>query len=99
VILEDGEHTYFFAGDTSYTEQLMLDQKVDGVAPDDTVAQQTLARILRFVRQQPTVYLPSHDPEAGRRLAARAVAPPTSRAETLAGGQPSSRPAGALPVR
>jgi hypothetical protein len=30
----------------------------------------TIDRILEHAREHPTVYLPSHDPEAARRLAA-----------------------------
>ncbi len=71
VILQDEGVACFFAGDTSYTEQLMLDQVVDGVAPDEHAARQTLARILRYVQETPTVYLPSHDPESGDRSANR----------------------------
>jgi len=61
----------FFAGDTSYTQALMTEGAIDGVAPDGRAARQTLDRIREFTRQQPVVYLPSHDPEAGMRLDAR----------------------------
>lgn len=70
VIVENGEQSYFFAGDTSYTEKHMLNQVVDGVSLDISVARQTLKRTLQYVRQTPTVYLPSHDPESAARLAA-----------------------------
>lgn len=69
VIVEDGDLSYFLAGDTSYTEQLMRDQVVDGVTFDNQVAQETLARILAYTQETPTVYLPSHDPESAQRLA------------------------------
>jgi glyoxylase-like metal-dependent hydrolase (beta-lactamase superfamily II) len=59
----------FFAGDTSYTEQLMLDQAIDGVSPDEKAARATLDRVKRFVLETPAVYLPSHDPDAAQRLA------------------------------
>jgi hypothetical protein len=59
------------AGDTSYTEQLMLEQVVDGVSPNEQAARQTLKRIYEYVRMVPTVYLPSHDPEAKERLSQR----------------------------
>jgi glyoxylase-like metal-dependent hydrolase (beta-lactamase superfamily II) len=73
VLVEDGDLTYFLAGDASYTEQTMLDRVVDGVSLDVGVAQQTLDRILRQVRDVPTVYLPSHDPDAARRLAEQRI--------------------------
>jgi N-acyl homoserine lactone hydrolase len=71
VIVQDDESTLFFAGDTSYTQQLMLSQSVDGVAADEALALQTLQRILEYTKVTPTVYLPSHDPEAAQRLGAR----------------------------
>jgi N-acyl homoserine lactone hydrolase len=71
VILEEGPRSVFFAGDTSYTEALMIEGAIDGVAPDERAARQTLNRIRELTRQRPVVYLPSHDPEAGKRLDAR----------------------------
>jgi glyoxylase-like metal-dependent hydrolase (beta-lactamase superfamily II) len=76
VLVRLADRTIFFAGDTSYTEQMMLDQIVDGVSLNRQVARQTLARTREFVEQFPTVYLPSHDPESGARLAARRIALP-----------------------
>jgi N-acyl homoserine lactone hydrolase len=73
VILEDGDYSYFFAGDTSYTEQTMLDQVVDGVTPDPDTARITLYRILRFTQNNNTIYLPSHDPESADRLNNRTI--------------------------
>jgi glyoxylase-like metal-dependent hydrolase (beta-lactamase superfamily II) len=69
VILERCDLAYFFAGDVSYTEELMRAQVVDGVTFDNQVARRTLARTLAYVQGTPTVYLPSHDPGAGDRLA------------------------------
>lgn len=69
VVLEGEDGYVFFAGDTSYTEALMLHQEVDGVAPDVRAASATLMRIRRFVDEHPVVYLPSHDPDAAARLA------------------------------
>jgi N-acyl homoserine lactone hydrolase len=71
VIVQDDESTLFFAGDTSYTQQLMLSQSIDGVAANEALALQTLQRILKYTKVTPTVYLPSHDPEAAQRLTAR----------------------------
>ena len=35
VLVDDGDHTVFLAGDSSYTQDLMLRGKVDGVGPDE----------------------------------------------------------------
>jgi glyoxylase-like metal-dependent hydrolase (beta-lactamase superfamily II) len=68
VIVVDRDVSYFLAGDTTYTEQALLEQAVDGVSPSKTQALETLRRILTFARSTPTVYLPSHDPDAAKRL-------------------------------
>jgi glyoxylase-like metal-dependent hydrolase (beta-lactamase superfamily II) len=80
VILKEGEQAIFFAGDTSYNQRLMLDEVLDGVAANEQVAGETVHAIHTFVQQTPTVYLPSHDPAAARRLAER---------ETVAQGEQS----------
>jgi len=68
VIVVVGEVSYFLAGDTSYTHQALLEQKVDGVSPSKATALRTFERILTYARYTPTVYLPSHDPESTERL-------------------------------
>lgn len=73
VLIDDGDATVFLAGDTSYTEALMLAEKIDGVSPDAKVALATLSAIRRFALERPTVYLPTHDPDSAARLAARKV--------------------------
>jgi N-acyl homoserine lactone hydrolase len=71
VVVEDGDHAVIIAGDSSYSEQLMLDGIVDGVSPDEAAAQLTHKRIRAFAAQTPTVYLVAHDPETPVRLAER----------------------------
>jgi N-acyl homoserine lactone hydrolase len=71
VVLDEGSRAVFFAGDASYTEALMVEGAIDGVAPNESAARETLHRIRELTHQRPVVYLPSHDPEAGSRLAAR----------------------------
>ena len=75
VVLDEGEQLVFLAGDTSYTEGLMLERTVDGVAPDPGAARTTLDRIRELARSRPVVYLPAHDPESGGRLSARRPVP------------------------
>jgi N-acyl homoserine lactone hydrolase len=71
VLIDEGDRFICIAGDASYTEELLLEQAVDGVAPDEQRAQRTLGALLTFVRTTPTVYLPSHDPDSANRLAER----------------------------
>jgi N-acyl homoserine lactone hydrolase len=68
VVIDGGDTLVFLAGDTSYTEELMLAGHADGVAPNPARARDTLARIRRLAAERPTIYLPSHDPEAKARL-------------------------------
>jgi len=74
VVAQDGDVTYFLAGDTSYTEALMLEGRLDGVSADERIAGATLDAIRQFARSRPTVYLPTHDPLAAERLTNRRVA-------------------------
>jgi glyoxylase-like metal-dependent hydrolase (beta-lactamase superfamily II) len=68
-VIVRGSPSIFIAGDTSYTQDLLVQGVVDGVSPDEGVARRTNQRILALAREQPLVYLPSHDPESANRLA------------------------------
>ena len=74
VVVRTPDITYFLAGDTSYTQALMLAGQIDGVSMDRLVARRTLERIQDFCRSTPTVYLPSHDPDTPDRLANQQLA-------------------------
>jgi glyoxylase-like metal-dependent hydrolase (beta-lactamase superfamily II) len=75
VLVEDGDHAVLLAGDSSYTQQLLLEGAVDGVAPDDRIARETLERIMTFARDTPTVYVVAHDADSGARLSDRDTVP------------------------
>jgi N-acyl homoserine lactone hydrolase len=74
VAIEDDETLVFLAGDASYTQQLMLDGQADGVSPKPSQSIATLSRIRHLAAERPTVYLPTHDPQAVARLNARETA-------------------------
>lgn len=84
VIVKTDDLCYFLAGDTSYTEQLLLDKRVDGVSLRPRRSRRTLERIRRFAMEQPVVYLPSHDPQSVLRLQTQQVLPLLRNAETAA---------------
>jgi N-acyl homoserine lactone hydrolase len=71
VLVDEGEHTVFLAGDSSYTQDLMLRGVVDGVGADDDEERLTHERIRAYAEVNPTVYLVAHDPETPARLAER----------------------------
>lgn len=67
-VVVSGSPSFFIAGDTSYTQALLLEGKADGVSPDIAVSLKTLGRIRALARERPLVYLPSHDPGSADRL-------------------------------
>ena len=76
VLVEEGDQTVFLAGDSSYTQGLMLRGKADGVGADDEAERLTHERIRAYATAHPTVYLVAHDPETGARLAERRLVYP-----------------------
>jgi len=71
VVVQDHGITYVLAGDTSYSERLMVAGEIDGVSADEEVARRTLRAIRDLATDRPTVYLPTHDPESADRLSHR----------------------------
>jgi N-acyl homoserine lactone hydrolase len=68
VIFKMEDVHYFLAGDTSYSEENLLNKVADGVSPNPNQAISTMQNILDFAKQFPTVYLPTHDPDSMSRL-------------------------------
>jgi N-acyl homoserine lactone hydrolase len=83
VVVDEGDRRVFLAGDASYRQDLMLRGAIDGVAPDEQAAAETLERIQAFVAERPTVYLVAHDPETAARLDARSVVEPRSGGDAV----------------
>ena len=79
VIVEDGDTSVFLAGDVTYFEHTLIEQRLEGPVMDAAGGRETLRQVLAYVQAQPTVYLPAHDPESPRRLAER---------QTVSSGQP-----------
>lgn len=65
---EDGSHV-MLAGDATDTLEQLRALRADAIGPDPKVHVATLETILAHCAQQPTTYLPSHDPESAARLA------------------------------
>jgi glyoxylase-like metal-dependent hydrolase (beta-lactamase superfamily II) len=70
VAVRSDDRLVLLAGDTSYTQSLMREGIADGVTNDTATARDTLRRLQRLTQAEPTIYLPSHDPDAARRLRA-----------------------------
>jgi glyoxylase-like metal-dependent hydrolase (beta-lactamase superfamily II) len=81
VIVADGGVCHFLAGDTTYTQRTLVEGQVDGVSPNEAVSLRTMQTIMRLAQEQPTVYLPSHDPDSANRLANCITVPATEVVE------------------
>jgi N-acyl homoserine lactone hydrolase len=70
VIVNDGDRQVFIAGDTSYDQESLLAGAVDGVCPSATRARQVSQVVRSYLDASGAAYLPTHDPNSERRLAA-----------------------------
>jgi len=68
VVVEQGDHLLMFAGDVAYAQDLLIQDVIDGVAPDPAAEHDSHHRIMVLATQTPTVFLPSHDPDGETRL-------------------------------
>ena len=66
VIAEVDGLYYFLAGDTSYTQDNLLNEVPDGIGTIEIV--NTLKNIVNFSKLKPTIYLPAHDPQVPNRI-------------------------------
>ena len=71
VLVRHQDCYYFLAGDTTYSEQTLLRRQVDGISPNAHIALRTIDNILDFAKNNPLVYLPTHDPQSAARLKER----------------------------
>jgi N-acyl homoserine lactone hydrolase len=71
--VDDDGHHVLLAGDATDTLEQLRARRHDAVGPKPAVTVATIDRILSHGAQQPTVFLPSHDPESAARLAARTI--------------------------
>jgi N-acyl homoserine lactone hydrolase len=76
VLVEDENVSLLFAGDSSYNQDLMVAGRVDGVSSNAALSKSTLQAIKQSAVERPMIYLPTHDPDSGRRLAEREIVVP-----------------------
>lgn len=86
VIVEHNDHMLCFAGDAAYSDEHLLGDWVDGIGPDPIAQQDSHRRLQEFATRYETVFLPSHDPDAARRLAEREIILPEEAAMVSAAG-------------
>jgi glyoxylase-like metal-dependent hydrolase (beta-lactamase superfamily II) len=68
ICVDDAGRHVMLAGDATDSLEQLHARRADAVGPDPAVHVATLETILAHCAAYPTVYLPSHDPESGRRL-------------------------------
>ena len=73
VLLVQEGRTCLFAGDASFSEDHLKRSVRQGIALAPSLARQTNRRLIAYMSENPTIYLPSHDPEAEARLCAGAL--------------------------
>ncbi len=81
VVIEEANHLVFLAGDAAYTQELLLQDAIDGVGPDPAAQHATHRAIMQLAAQAPTVFLPSHEREGEKRLAMREAIPVATQVE------------------
>jgi N-acyl homoserine lactone hydrolase len=86
VVVNTEDVIFFLAGDTSYSQSLLIKRTADGVSPRASVAIDSMNRILGLADSRPVVYLPTHDPESVHRLTEKRTLGESLMMPTLGGG-------------
>lgn len=68
VILKTDEYDIMFAGDISYNQEQVLAGELAGVNADYSKSRKTYINLKNYASAHKTIYLPSHDGNAGNRL-------------------------------
>ena len=71
IIFKTDDFDIVFAGDISYTQEQVLSGELPGAHIDFDKSKQTYQNIITYAKQRKTVYLPSHDGNAAKRLNSR----------------------------
>ena len=78
IVVENGI-SYFIGGDVTYDEAALIKQDFQGPSEAPQEQPKTLAKVWQYTQENPTVYLPSHDPNSGKRLANKQIVPMQQR--------------------
>lgn len=68
ILFKTDHFDIIFSGDTSYTQEQVLINELAGVNADYKLTAKTYENILDYSRLRKTIYLPTHDENAGQRL-------------------------------
>ncbi len=72
VLFKTDEFDIFFGADVCYSQQQLLDKKYSGSNCSHKLAQDTYEKVTDFVTSRKTIFIPSHDADAARRLREKA---------------------------
>jgi glyoxylase-like metal-dependent hydrolase (beta-lactamase superfamily II) len=75
LVVRDDDVSYFVSGDVTYSQELLVRGVVDGITYSIPTSLRSMRAVQAYARSQPTVLLPSHDPESMNRLANRDTIP------------------------
>lgn len=73
IAIDDDARHVLLAGDTTDTLEQLHARRPDAITPDPDLQVRTIDRILAHAAEHPTIYLPTHDPDAVARLGAGAT--------------------------
>jgi glyoxylase-like metal-dependent hydrolase (beta-lactamase superfamily II) len=68
VLLKTDACNILFAADICYTQQQLIEESFPGNNASNKLAKTTYDKVKTFSQKHKTVFIPSHDPEAGERL-------------------------------
>jgi glyoxylase-like metal-dependent hydrolase (beta-lactamase superfamily II) len=68
VIVKSDDILYFLAGDTTYSDDLLIKNIPDGVSPKPSKTLDTMEKIRKLATMEPLIYLPTHDERSEERL-------------------------------
>jgi len=69
IVFKTDEFDIIFAGDTSYNQSQVLAGELAGVNADFKKSKETYKNLIDYASNRKTIYLPTHDETAGKRLA------------------------------
>ena len=73
VLLRDTNRSYLFAGDVVFDEGQLQRREIAGIVHDVAQSRASLENVRIYAERQPTIVLPSHDPESLRRLKSQQI--------------------------
>lgn len=73
VLVRENGLSYIIAGDAAYSQKNLAEGRIDGISAAKA-AQQSIDNLRAYCRDNPTIFLPCHDPDAANRLEKNKVA-------------------------